>query len=263
MSAAERAAFVAATHAEVRRRWPSLGFDPPRFEAACEERRVSPTVHGAELFLAWRCAEGDAAAIRILDEEYLLKIPERVRRIDGSDTFGAEVTQRIRERLLVAREGRARIGDFAGRGSLLSWVQVAAARVALNLRRDERVGLTVSVDEVELVAETTDPALQLIKQRHREDFRDAFCEAVAALAAGERELLRLHFVDGLSLAQIGRLQQLDKSNVSRRLSLIRHRLFTDTRRRIEQRLGLATAEFESLMKLVQSQLHLSIERILK
>lgn len=263
-----------AVEAEVKQRWPELA---PLVAGAIKSKQLGQhlqklgvldeleTLHGAEVALAYLCARGDVRAIARFDREYLGRVPEKLRRIDPSESFAGEIVQRLRERLLVAQpdNGKIRMDEFSGRGSLLGWVQVAAARLALNYRRDEKVSRHVDADDFDLVGATQDPALMLIKQRHQADFKVAFGEAIAVLPEDDRELLRLHFVDGLSLGQIGKLEGVDKSTVSRRLTAVRALVFAETRRRLEQRLGLSHQEFESLMNVIQSQMHLSIERILR
>lgn len=270
--------FLAAAERDVRERWPELAplltgeIRSKRFPKHVESLGLLEElaeVRGGELALAFLCFRGDARAILRFDEEFLSRIPEKLRRIDSSESFAGEIVQRTRERLLVAQpgsgdgSGRSRMADYSGRGSLLGWVQVAASRLALNYRRDEKVSRHVDAEDFDLIGATEDPALQLIKQRHQPDFRSAFGDAIAALTDDDRELLRLHFVDGLTLGQIGKLDGVDKSTVSRRLTSVRDVLFADTRRRLEARLGLTHSEFESLMNVIQSQLHLSIERILR
>lgn len=266
--------FLVRSEAEVKERWPDLApaataeIQSGAFAAHVAKLGIGEElaqIRGGELLLALLCAKGNTPAIARFDKEFLGRVPEKLRRIDSSDSFTGEIVQRVRERLLVMQEGsgKIRMAEFSGRGTLLGWVQVAAARLALNYRRDEKVSRHVSADDFDLIGATEDPALMLIKQRHQADFKTVFNEAAAALSEDDRELLRLHFVDGLTLAQIGKLEGVDKSTISRRLQQVRDALFADTRRRLEARLGLSHSEFESLMNVIQSQMNLSIERILR
>src|SRR5262249_27085192 len=54
----------------------------------------------------------------------------------GAASILDEVKQVVRERLLVGTSGRgARITDYAGEGTLLTWVRVVALRAAATIRR--------------------------------------------------------------------------------------------------------------------------------
>jgi RNA polymerase sigma-70 factor, ECF subfamily len=252
----------AAQLAAARAAWPGVVVDDAAFTAWVTTRLApseSPSqLHLGDLYLACACAAGDATAIAALERSFLVDVPRWLARMDGGDAFADEVRQQLRERLLTGE--RPRIASYAGRGPLRSWLHVAALRVASNARRGDRP-LGESGD---LPLAEPDPELRLLQQRYKEQFRDAFAAAVAALGVGERQLLRLHFLDGVALGQIGALYGCDKSTVSRKLSAARQTLFEETRRRLRAQLRLTEAELTSLMRLVRSQLHdLSITRLLR
>lgn len=66
-----------------------------------------------------------------------------------------------------------------------------------------------------LPAPGIDAELDLIKQRHQKEFRQALREAFSALTSDERHLLRLYFVDRLSTTELGALLRVNQSTVSR------------------------------------------------
>jgi len=76
-------------------------------------------------------------------------------------------------------------------------------------------------------------------------------------------MLRFCFVDNLGLDAIGRIYGLSKSAVSRRLARARAIMLSDVKQRLEGELGIAASELESIVKLVRSQLHLSLPRLLQ
>jgi RNA polymerase sigma-70 factor, ECF subfamily len=76
-------------------------------------------------------------------------------------------------------------------------------------------------------------------------------------------LLRLQLVDGLRTAQIATLFGVDRSTVKRWLAACRDHLLDQTRRLLMERLKISPNEFELLAGLVQSQLNVSIERLLR
>jgi RNA polymerase sigma-70 factor (ECF subfamily) len=158
--------------------------------------------------------------------------------------------------------GRRRIEDYAGRGPLRGWIGVTAQRLALNLKREAPIATSGDDVLTELVAAEPDPELRQMKTQYRAEFRDAVEEALAALPARERVLLRLHHVEGLRLLQIARLYQVHESTVSRWLSQAAERAADDTRRRLVGRLSLSPQAADSLARMVLSRLDLSIARLL-
>jgi RNA polymerase sigma-70 factor len=256
-------------HALGRAAWPSLNLTPERFVRHVAERLTpEPTLdgalaalHAADLYLACACTDGLPEALALFERDYLSSVGSHLLRIDRSPAFADEVRQLLREKLLLPLGGPPRIGEYTGRGALASWVHVATIRTALNLRRGDKK--QVDASEAESQQLLPDPELQFIKQRYQADFRMAFQAAIDGLEADQRLLLRLHFLDGLTTSQIGALHQVDKSTVSRWLATARRTLFEETQRLLRERLSLESSELDSLMGLVQSQLDVSLERVLR
>lgn len=225
---------------------------------------VSHGEHDGDLALAAAAARGEAAALRRIDE-LLADLGPAVRRIDPSPAFADEVRQAVRVRLLVA-DGRApRIADYGGRGPLKAWLHVAAARIAIDRKRSDRPASRVDPDDVlgELVSREPDAELRHLKAMYRVEWKDALAAALAALPDRERALLRLHHVDGMRLAAIGRLYRVSEATASRWLAAAAERVADDARARLVARLALSASQLESVSRMVRSQLDLSISRLLQ
>jgi RNA polymerase sigma-70 factor, ECF subfamily len=69
-------------------------------------------------------------------------------------------------------------------------------------------------------------------------------------------------VDGLSGDRIAIMYKVHKSTASRWISSARDRLVEQTRSFLAKRLNLPRAEVESLMRILQSQLEVTLERLL-
>ncbi len=255
--------------------WPKIAIAEQTFAQYLTDR-LEPGEGAAEaaelrvedLYLACGCTSGMGEAVRALDERYLSQVGAFLSRIDRSEMFIGDVRQKLREKLLLPKEsgGPPRIASYSGRGALSSWMQVAAIRTALNLRRDQRTPREIPLDDndADEALALPDPELRLLQRRHRDDFRAAFAQAVAALDVDARQLLRWHFLDGLSLSQIGTLRRVDKSTISRRLQAARQALFDETRRLLQDQLQVPASDVASLMRAVGGGLDdVSLERLLK
>ena len=117
---------------------------------------------------------------------------------------------------------------------------------------------------VDLDAQIADGNLELdfLKREYRAEFRIAFAEAMTELSAKERNLLRYHFVQTLTIDQIGAIYRVHRVTAFRWLRSARQALVSATRRRVAKRLDVQPAEVDSILRLVQSQLELSVERVL-
>jgi RNA polymerase sigma-70 factor (ECF subfamily) len=111
-------------------------------------------------------------------------------------------------------------------------------------------------------ATVADPELELVKRRHSEDFEAAFRDALAALAPRQRNVLRLHFVDGLTIAAIGAVHRVHRATAARWLAGARADVLERTRSALRARLRLTPTEVDSLVAVVQSRLDVNLRALL-
>ncbi|CAM3090789.1 sigma-70 family RNA polymerase sigma factor [Corallococcus sp. ZKHCc1 1396] len=257
--------------------WPTVKLSPGQFVIHVAERlpKVSPDspiaqlltkLSLAELYLTCGCLQGLASAQEAFEKSYLAKLPGKLRGLRQPDAMIDDVCQITRVKLLVATpESAPRIGEYTGRGALLSWVLVTAGRIANKLRAAEKPASEDSAEEVlkMLPGQGIDPELDVMKRRHHAEFRQAVHEAASTLSADERHLLRLHFADQLSTYELASLFRVNQSTVSRWLKSARLRVYEETRRRLQERLGLSTLGFKSFLAFIDSQLDMNISQILE
>jgi RNA polymerase sigma-70 factor (ECF subfamily) len=105
---------------------------------------------------------------------------------------------------------------------------------------------------------SVDPRLDDLRRRYRGDFAAAFRAALAALPVRERNLLRQHHMDGLTIDQLAGLYRVHRATAARWVARARTTLSGETRRRLMERLGVATQDADSIIRLVRSQLDLSL-----
>lgn len=246
--------------------WPGVELDPARFMAflAARVKGDLGAVRTPDLYLACACLAGDPLALAALDARIIARVDKAVEGVDPAPDFVDEVRQRVRERLLVADGGAAaRLEDYSGQGSLLGWARTVALRLALNLKRDTRREVPED-DEVlaELPLTGRDVELDYVRAQHREDFTQAFRDALGSLEARDRNVLRLSFVDRLSIDQIGAIYGAHRSTAARWLNTAREQLVTRTRERLAERLKLTQSDLDSLLGALQSHLEVSLNRFL-
>ncbi len=256
---------LAALVDSARSAWPTIPLDDATFIAHLAERlpegdegvRALRAIHGADLYLACGCARGLAEALTAFERTHIQRIDGAVARIDARAEFVDEVRQRLRERLLVGAPPRN--SSYSGSGSLAGWVRVAATRTALNLVRE----MPPAADEKSAPGLVGDPERELMRGQHRDAVEAAFRAAFAQLDEEERALLRLHYVDGISIQELGRRQGVDRSTASRRLTMVRDRLLAHTRADLLQRIpGLTATSGDSLMVALRTQLDLNLDSLL-
>ncbi len=224
-------------------------------EAWAKERGAELT-HREDVRLAIACGRGTPAALAQFDQQCLSTIAATARRFGNAD-FVSEVSQLVRRKLLVSEspDGPA-IKEYGGRGPLTKYVQAVAARTALNLLQANKNHAPLQGDEVllETPAGGDDPELAAIKLRFRTEFKDAFAAAMAALDETSRSALRMHYLDGLTLANLGALYGWSVPTASRRVAAARATLLTATRKMMTDKLRLNPSELDSVLRLIESRL---------
>jgi len=217
-----------------------------------------------DLYLACACLHGKAGALEAFDQRFLSQVPSFLARLESACHRVDEVQQLLRERLFVARgDAPPKIADYKGQGRLASWLRVAAIRTALNLHSSRKSQPPPSAAPAELLLASPDPELQYLRARYKEQFNEAFVTALGSLAARDRTVLRLHLLDGLNIDRIGQVFDVHRATAARWLSHAREELFEKTREALTNQLGLSATEFASIVRLIRSDLDLSVCRILR
>ncbi|MEM6293029.1 MAG: sigma-70 family RNA polymerase sigma factor [Myxococcota bacterium] len=225
---------------------------------------VLPRLRVVELHLAYAARRGDAAAMSRFESQVMATLGPVIGRVDASDAFVDEIKQRLRTKLFVS-DGTTppKIAHYTGQGDLLTWVRVVAVREALDsVRAERRRALDSDEALMAIEASATGPEMLAFKQQYKAEFAAAFKDALAGLAPQQRNVLRLHYVHGLSIDKLGAVLRVHRSNAARRIAKARQDLLSGTRRLLHARLSIDRLEFDQLMGLIASRIDLSIERFL-
>jgi RNA polymerase sigma-70 factor (ECF subfamily) len=216
-----------------------------------------------DLYLACGCMEGISRALAAFEEQILSQVPQFLKRYQPDEATLAEVKQLVRERLFLSRDGGpGKIAEYAGLGPLGAWTRVVTVRVALGLfAQRQQAPIVPQRLELETLSDGNDLELRYLQSQHREQFRLALSQAVASLSSEQRNLLRLHLFDGLSIDKLGALFKVHRTTVARWLKAAREQVLTETRRRLLEALKLSSSEVDSLVRVLQSQLDLSLSRL--
>jgi RNA polymerase sigma-70 factor (ECF subfamily) len=246
---------IRARLAAARSRWPQIELGDDDFDEFLA-RHPHAGEHLDDLFLACACARGDRAALAELDRSVLSLVPRWTARIEG--VSADDVQQELRRKLLVGPPPR--ILDYDGRRALTAWLRVAATRCAIDLQRAHK---PAESDALEDLWDAPDPELDLVKLRDRDAVRAVLHEAVAELPARDRSLLRLHYLDGMSLEKLAVMERVHRATVARWLGEARASVLERVRALLRERLRLTTEEGESLLRFVRSRLDASLRRALE
>jgi RNA polymerase sigma-70 factor (ECF subfamily) len=259
--------------ARARAQWPDIQIEPEDYVRYLAVRVAPPLpplealaqLATTDLYLACGCAHQHPDALKEFERRYGDQITRCVARFKANSALTAEVRQDLMDQLLVAGAGRPPgIVKYLGRGSLASWVRVAATHLALRLSRHEQRELPDEERLLEAASTASgDPELEYLKLHYREQFRVAFHAAMETLDARERNLLRHHLVDGMSIDAIGQRFGIHRSTAARWLERVRSTLADRTRELMTADLEVSDSEYESIVRIIQSQLDFTISGYLQ
>lgn len=255
--------------------WPASKIAPARFAhelarriAAGADGKVTAAaleaIHGGDVYLAIACCDGDATAITQLDDLVGRELRHAASRLRASPDQAAEVHAELRRILLVDDLDRgAALRDYAGRGDLRGYLRVSATRALIrSINRGRR---EIAVDDGEVfdrMLPHDDPELAILRAQYRETVDAALRAALTRLDSRARALLRYQLIDGWSIDQVGKLYGVHRATAARWLSDARELLGDTIRSELAARLQIATSEVDSIVRLVQSRVDMSLDRLL-
>jgi RNA polymerase sigma-70 factor (ECF subfamily) len=162
------------------------------------------------------------------------------------------------QRVLVMLFVDGQITGYSGRGTLRSWVRSIGVRTGRRLAGVDTPGPDSDDELAALPAAVADPELELLRGRYGEQVRSAFAAAFAELTERERNVLRQYHIDGLTIDQLAALYQVNRATTARWVAGARLAIVAKTRNQLVERFGIAATEVDSIIRLVRSQLAVSV-----
>jgi RNA polymerase sigma-70 factor (ECF subfamily) len=250
--------------------WPSAWVPEEDFRAYVAERTgEGPPPEERDLdalFLACACVRGVPDAIRAFEASYVVEIRRAGERARLTPDGVTELTQILRQDLLVGRDGgRPKLAEYGGRGDLRGWLKVTAMRAALKVKKRSQRDVAAPANEsmlLEMGSTGDDPELSYMKALYGDAFRAAFRVAAGALDPRDRNLLRQHFVEARTIDELGTLYGVHRATAARWIQGAREKLLAATRREFASRAHVTPRECESVLRLVQSRFDVTLRRLL-
>jgi RNA polymerase sigma-70 factor len=217
-----------------------------------------------DLYLCVATLAGDTAALVAFECELKIALTRVGARFRLSDDQRDELGQELLERLLLpAAERPARLAEFAAKGSLVRWLQAVATRSQLNrMRGKKREVLTGDHSILDALAIPIIPGLEPNKGRFRSALKTALGTALASLEAQDKLLLRMAYVEGVRLEGLGRALDVSRATAHRRLTKAREALAIGVEESMSEELSIPKEKLSSIRRLVQSQVSISLGRLL-
>ncbi len=184
-----------------------------------ETRALLVSLRVEELALARACAAGHDLAWQDFMAKFREKLYDAALAITKDDSTGRELADSLYADLYgtAARDGRrvSKLEWYTGRGSLEGWLRTVLAQEFVNRYRSQRRLVSLEEkDEAGVQFAATEHVPIVAVDARVEAATD---EALAQLTAEERFVLSAYFLDGRTLAEIGRMLGVHESTVSRKV----------------------------------------------
>ena len=258
---AERAELLA----EARQLWPEIELASEAFFAHLDARlpvgKTIADLRTGDLYLSCALGRGDRRALAAFETIFMPKVCRAVAHMNLTATELDEVEQRLRHLLFVSDGAPAKIAEYSGAGELAGFVRVAAVRLALRLRRKGAIAEVEDDRLSELPGLGPSPEVAFVEESYREAFKQSFKQAFAALSSQEKNVIRQHHIDGLTLDQLATLHQTHRTTVARWLRQARQTLFATTRQLLMQKTRASESECDSIVRQVRSELDITIRSL--
>jgi len=171
-----------------------------------------------DLVLARACARGNEAAWDVFVRTYREKLYRAARTVAPGESMARELADSVYADLFGTRRGKdgrriSKLESYLGRGSLEGWLRMVLAQDYVNRFRAER-RFAGFVEAIESHPHGGDAAPENAMLASATD------AALGDLSSEERFLLAAYYLDGRTLAEIGRMLCVHESTISRRLEKI-------------------------------------------
>jgi RNA polymerase sigma-70 factor (ECF subfamily) len=245
-----------------REAWPDIDVDAAAFASDVRRRaKDAPlaSLKGADLYIAIACGAGNARAVAAVRTMLEREVAYASSKTTATRDQIAEVTAIVSKQLFA--DGV--LGDYSGRGHLKGYLSVIATRELF--RHINKARREVGIEDaavLDRIVPQSDPELSILRAQYREIVDDAMRAAIRTLDDRGRALLRYAVVDGWTVAKVGKLYNVHGATAARWIASVREQLGETIREELSERLEVSVDEVDSIVRLVQSRIDVSLDRML-
>jgi RNA polymerase sigma-70 factor (ECF subfamily) len=266
-----------------------------RVEKAIEKYlfRFNENVSGAEikafvdelraddLCLIIACENGVETAWDDLVKNFDSTVKSAARKISGGNDDAEDLASSIWAELHGLRHDKdgklkTKLSYFSGRGSLAGWLRAVVSQLAIDEYRKQ--SKLVQVEETrefenlasesseksennQLVAHSDDPEQIFSEKQTQKDVSEALKQAVAALDAEDKLILKLYYFDDLKLKDIGAVLGFHEATASRKLVRVQAEIRKSVEKILKTHHGWSETEVKRYLSETASKLGVNLEKM--
>jgi RNA polymerase sigma-70 factor (ECF subfamily) len=246
-----------------------------------EIKQFVDEIRADDLCLIIACEKGDEKAWEYLVANFDSTVKSAARKISANNDDAEDLASSIWAELYGLRQDadgnkKSKLAYYSGRGSLAGWLRAVVSQLAVDeYRKQSRFVQVEENREFENLAEESsnnsdnhnivhhadNPEEQLTNEQTSRDVSLALKEAVAALDAEDRLVMKLYYFDDLRLKEIATMFGYHEATASRKLV----RIQSDIRKAVEKKLrtqhGWNESEVKRYLSETASKLGISVEKL--
>jgi len=249
--------------------WPELAVAPERFASELG-RRLPPgialtAIKATDVYVAVACIDRDEAAIVAVRQILAKEVAIAASKTTATRDQVADVTASLARVLFVDEPDRpAALRDYSGRGDLKSYLRVIAMRELVRVVNRGRREVNLEDDDLlDRIVPASDPELSILRAQYREIVDASMRAALGRIDERGRALLRYTFIDGWTVDRVGQVYKVHRATAARWIAAVRTELGEHIRDELAGRLRVQVDEVDSIIRLVQSRIDVSLERVLR
>jgi len=213
----------------------NFGLAPGAVATVGEQAGFFRSIKLADLMLASACAEGNERAWEHFMAAYGAQLTRAAIAISGSETVGRDLADAFYAELygLNTREGKRKcpLESYRGRGSFLGWLRTTLSQRFVDHYRRTFREEALEDETHDLPATDSSPQPNLVMTAK---LQNAIQEALGRQPAVERFVLAAYYLDGRTLAEIGKVLQVHEATISRKLKKATEAVRKGLLKRLEQ-----------------------------
>lgn len=222
-------------------------------------------LHWGDLWVVFGAISGDPIAWGILETQYYSGAIRVLGRLKLSPSELDDVTQHTRVRLFSpGPRGVAKLEQYEARGALSSWLKMVVTRGAIDFLSKKAVEIPAFGNDFwdALPAPQDDSEMALLRRHYGAQLKGIVEAVVGEMEEGEKAVLRYHLVEGLTIDDIAAILGIHRATVARRINKARDAMARNTRERMREHLRVSASQLVSVMRLIDTQIELSLHRLL-
>lgn len=243
-----------AAQEEAQRRWPGVRLDAEQFGQHLQHLGWTESLppRACDVYLSCACAAGDEQAWRHFEATYIGPMRAAAARICPEPAAQDEVLQRVRHKLAVGPSPG--LLKYTGKGSLLSWLRAVTRRAALDVRRElGRVGEPPRREPSDSLRSSMESRFD--RSRYLPAFERSLANAFKQLAVRDRNLLRMHYANGVGIDALGQAYGVHRATAARWIERIRQSILAAVRADLTTGGdALSQDEFAEVVRLMRGRL---------